>query len=189
MDTLEIVLIVLSALTVAIILICFCCRCLFSSATDESDIKQPRLFHDVEAGATRRAPHQVIHIHQSPQQLAKSTQLPHRVVHPPQSPQNLGQTWKNNASLPKTKPEPPQIHPQLNKAVKFKHIDPNCISKQDAERKSCERDSKYPQEIGEINTVFQACCSHSISLTINQSYHRLILKTSLLRPMRHTEEY
>ena len=167
MDTLEIVLIVLSVLTVAIVLICLCWRCLSSSGTDESVIKQqliakPRPFHDVEAGETRRAPHQVIH-----SQAAHSSKLPYGVVHPPQSPQNLGQTWKNKDSLPKPKPEPPQIHPQLNKAVKFKHIDPNCTSKQDAERKSLEGDSKYPQDIGDINTVFKVCSSHSISLTID----------------------
>ena len=172
MDTLEIVLFVLSVLTVAIVLICLCWRCLSSSGTDESVIKQqpiakPRPFHDVEAGETRGAPFQVIHSHQSPQQAAHSSKLPYGVVHPLQSPQNLDQTWKNKDSLPKLKPEPPQIHPQLNKAVKFKHIDPNCTSKQDAERKSLERDSKYPQDIGDINTVFKVCSSHSISLTID----------------------
>ena len=44
---------------------------------------------------------------------------------------------------------------QLNEAAKFKHIGPTCKSKEDAERKSVERNSKYPQDVGEINTVFQ----------------------------------
>ena len=44
---------------------------------------------------------------------------------------------------------------QLNMAAKFKHIDPTCRSEEDAEKKSLERNSRYPQEIGEYNTVFQ----------------------------------
>ena len=49
----------------------------------------------------------------------------------------------------------PPRRAQLNEAAKFKHIHPMCRSEEDAERKSVERNSKYPQEVGEINTVFQ----------------------------------
>ena len=43
----------------------------------------------------------------------------------------------------------------LNKAAKFKHIDPTCRSEEDAERKSLERNSRYRQKNGEYNTVFK----------------------------------
>ena len=47
--------------------------------------------------------------------------------------------------------------PCLNKAAKVKHIDPNCQSNEDAERKSLERNKipKYRQKIGMNNAVFQ----------------------------------
>jgi len=51
-------------------------------------------------------------------------------------------------------PLPPR-RGRLLEAAKTKHIDPNCRSNEDAQGKSLERDADYPQEIGEINTVFK----------------------------------
>ena len=58
----------------------------------------------------------------------------------------------------------PPRRAQLNEAAKFKHIHPRCRSKEDAEQKSVERNSKYPQEVGEINTVFQVALKEDIIL-------------------------
>ena len=46
-------------------------------------------------------------------------------------------------------------YPSPNEAAIFKHIDPTCKTTEDAEKKSLERNSRYPQETGEYNTVFQ----------------------------------
>ena len=67
------------------------------------------------------------------------------------------------SSMPFTDPMPRKIsfstnrhgRAQLNEAAKFKHIDPTCKSEEGAEKKSLKRNSRYPQEIGEYNTVFQ----------------------------------
>ena len=48
----------------------------------------------------------------------------------------------------------------LNKAAKFKHIDPTCRSEEDAEKKSVERNSRYRQKTG--STIL---CSRSIQMT------------------------
>ena len=67
------------------------------------------------------------------------------------------------SSVPFTDPSPKKVpldtdylgRAQLNEAAKFKHIDPTCKSEEDAEKKSLKRNSRYPQGIGEYNTVFQ----------------------------------
>ena len=68
------------------------------------------------------------------------------------------------SSVPFTNPAPEKVsrntevylgRAQLNEAAKFKHIDPTCKSEEDAEKKSLKRNSRYPQEVGEYNTVFQ----------------------------------
>ena len=50
---------------------------------------------------------------------------------------------------------PPPRRGRLLEAAKTKHIAPDCRSNEDAQGKSLERDADYPQEIGEINTVFK----------------------------------
>ena len=50
---------------------------------------------------------------------------------------------------------PPTRRGRLLEAAKTKHIAPDCRSNEDAQGKSLERDADYPQEIGEINTVFK----------------------------------
>ena len=169
MDTLEIVIVVvLSALTALIILLCLCS--LPPSRADVSDeqprFSNPRSLQDVEAGLseTRRASQQVGRSYQLTNRVAHSFQSPQRAVRPSQLPQKVAfPTLPRGELTPPDQAKPPQIHLQLNEAAKFKHIDPNCWFKIDAERKSLERDSKYPQEVGEINTVFQVGSSASTS--------------------------
>ena len=67
------------------------------------------------------------------------------------------------ADTPVDRPPLPR-RAQLNEAARFKHIGPMCRSKEDAEQKSVERNSKYPQEVGEINTVFQVTLERSNKL-------------------------
>ena len=62
---------------------------------------------------------------------------------------------------------------QLNGAAMFKHIGPTCKSKEDAERKSVERNSKYPQDVGEINTVFQVTLKR-VDLDLNPVFVLLL---------------
>ena len=50
---------------------------------------------------------------------------------------------------------PPPRRGRLLEAAQTKHIAPDCRSNEDAQGKSLERDADYPQEIGEINTVFK----------------------------------
>ena len=64
------------------------------------------------------------------------------------------------ADTPVDRPPLPR-RAQLNEAARFKHIGPMCRSKRDAEQKSVDRNSKYPQEVGEINTVFQVALERS----------------------------
>ena len=69
----------------------------------------------------------------------------------------------------------------LNKAAKFKHIDPTCKSNADAEKKSLTRDSKYPQKIGEFNTVFQV---RNDDFTLEpHTIHGMVLKSK--HPVRN----
>ena len=66
---------------------------------------------------------------------------------------------------------------QLNEAAKFKHIGPTCKSKEDAERKSVERNSKYPQDVGEINTVFQVTLKR-VDLALNPDFVLLLIQVN-----------
>ena len=67
------------------------------------------------------------------------------------------------ADTPVDRPHLPR-RARLNEAARFKHIGPMCRTKEDAEQKSVERNSKYPQEVGEINTVFQVAPNEDIVL-------------------------
>ena len=74
------------------------------------------------------------------------------------------------------RPDGPWIsYVQLNEAVKFKHIDPTCKTTEDAEKKSLERNSRYPQETGEYNTVFQVS-PDDFTLERNTT-HGMVLKS------------
>ena len=76
------------------------------------------------------------------------------------------------ADTPVDRPPLPR-RAQLNEAAKFKHIGPTCKSKEDAERKSVERNSKYPQDVGEINTVFQVTLKR-VDLDLNPVFVLLL---------------
>ena len=200
--------IVLVALFVTIALFYCCLHCL---SCDKYFTSKPRSSPDVEA-AVRRVPATRSSEGAAQQNVDRSYltsqgdhhrsyQFKHQVVQPP----NVGKSTSILAPHYQVQPKPPpqlqpkEIHPQLNEAVKFKHIAPNCRSVQDAEQKSLERDSKYPQDVGEINTVFQVFRFNPNNLKSNknstdywpydQSYGRSIPKTLSLRRTRLMEEY
>ena len=182
---------------------CFPCNKYFTS--------KPRSSPDVEA-AVRRVPatrssdgaaaqQNVDRSHLTSQgDHHRSYQFKHQVVQPP----NVGKSTSILAPHYQVQPKPPpqfqpkEIYPQLNEAVKFKHIAPNCRSVQDAEQKSLERDSKYPQDVGEINTVFQVFRFNPNNLKSKKNSHanlllticgRSVPKTLSLRRTRLMEEY
>ena len=69
------------------------------------------------------------------------------------------QVWPT-LTVESSEPKASAVSPQLNDAAKIKHIDPRCMSKEKAEQKSAKRNGKYPQGIGDVNTVFQVKFSH-----------------------------
>ena len=199
--------IVLVVLFVTIALFYCCLHCL---SCDKYFTSKPGSFHDVEA-AVRRVPatrssdgaaqQNVDRSHLTSQDdHHHSYQFKLQVVQPP----NVGKSTSILVPHYQVQPKPPpqfqpkEIHPQLNEAVKFKHIAPNCRSVQDAEQKSLERDSKYPQDVGEINTVFQVFRFDPNNLKSKKNSHanllltiygRSVPKTLSLRRTRLMEEY
>ena len=69
---------------------------------------------------------------------------------------------------------------QLNEAAKFKHIDPKCKTVEDAEKKSEKRNSRYPQEIGEHNTVFQVS-PEDFTVDNNETYGKVLKSKEAVR--------
>ena len=178
--------IVLVVLFVTIALFYCCLHCLSCDKYFTSKSRPPP---DVEA-AVRRVPatrsldgaaqQNVDRSHSTSQvDQHRSYQFKHQVVEPPnvgKSTSILAPHYQVQPKPPQYQPKPQEVHPQLNEAVKFKHIAPNCRSVQDAEQKSLERDSKYPQDVGEINTVFQVFRSNPNNLKSNKnSYANLLL--------------
>ena len=68
----------------------------------------------------------------------------------------------------------------LSEAARFKHIDPACKSLEDAEKKSLKRHSRFPQEIGEYNTVFQVNPENFI-LERNKTHGRVLKSREAVR--------
>ena len=69
---------------------------------------------------------------------------------------------------------------RLNEAAIFKHIDPNCTTGEAAMRKSVQRNAKYPQEVGEINTVFQTQ-SHYFQVIYDETHGNIIKSNQMIR--------
>ena len=130
MSILDLILLVGAVLVVLAVLIGFCCYCLQFTGTGD-------LLHAYK----RERP--AIQCNTSIQQF-----------YPAAAPKPYHDVEAALSDTPTDLPPPPR-RGRLLEAAKTKHIAPDCRSDEDAQRKSLERDADYPQEIGEINTVFK----------------------------------
>ena len=130
MSILDLILLVGAVLVVLAVLIGFCCYCLQFTGTGG-------LLH------TSKRERPIIHCNASIQ-----------LFYPAAAPKPYRDVEAGLSETPTDLPPPPR-RGRLLEAAKTKHIAPDCRSDEDAQRKSLERDADYPQEIGEINTVFK----------------------------------